>query len=498
MNTQPEAGWQRKPLSSAELRGDWTPNRQAKVWLKISLFVIALMAGIVLAYIGVHWSFKVSIAIVIGIALGWGCIRNPEFALLLVVLSIPFEDYNAGFDLGFFSPVKLLGIAALGAYAINYMAFQRERKLVYRPENIYVILIFMAAMVSNFVAIEPELSLDKTFKLLRVILFYFLVINVVRTRPTLNRVLWTLVITGLISALIGFYEYFFTPDVLDERRIDGTYDDALGFAYACTALIPMVWYLFKTHHRLLLKVFLAVTGFVFMWGIVLSGTRSGMVAAAAALMLIALREKRPALTLSLAGLAILAAFVFMPAEVQARLGLGGETSKAAEASNERRLTYYEYGLQLFIQKPILGMGMGGFAEAYSQSEYGYLQGQEDVRRIAHNMYLEFAIGAGLLGLLPFLGLLGIALGGLQKALRRARAPAWREAAKAIQVSLLAYMFIGMLSSSQYDKPLWLLIGLAAILPTLEWNQASTYLAAAPSTEELSKSAGAQPSKGGEE
>jgi O-antigen ligase len=473
MSAQSEANLLRPAVPNVRRRAGWQPNLGAEVGLKIGLLLAALALGIALAYIGVHWSFRVSMALVIGAGLAWWCIRDPEFALLLVVLSIPFEDYNAGVDLGPFSPVKLLGIAAIGAFAINYLAFQHTRKLVYRPENIYVILIFMAAMVSNFVAIEPELSLDKTFKLLRVILFYFLVINIVRTRPALHRVLWMLVITGLIAALIGLYEYQYTPELLDERRIDGTYDDALGFAYACTALIPIVWYLFKTHTHPAVKAFLAVTGGIFLVGIVLSGTRSGMAAAAAALLLIALREKRPALTISLAGLVFLAAYIFMPAEVQARLGLEGQTSKAAEASNERRVTYYEFGLQLFLQKPILGMGMGGFAEAYSQSEYGYLQGQEDVRRIAHNMYLEFAIGAGLTGLLPFLLLLGVALAGLQKATQHARASVWREAAKAIQVSLLAYLFIGLFSSSQYDKPLWLLIGLAAILPTLEWGQAST-------------------------
>ena len=82
------------------------------------------------------------------------------------------------------------------------------------------------------------------------------------------------------------------------------------------------------------------------------------------------------------------------------------------------------------------------------------------------MYLEIAVGLGLLGLIPFLLLLFSCLVGLQRLVDYRWHKAYAELAVALQTGLLAYMFIGLFSSSQYDKALWLLIGLAAVLPVL--------------------------------
>jgi hypothetical protein len=39
-------------------------------------------------------------------------------------------------------------------------------------------------------------------------------------------------------------------------------------------------------------------------------------------------------------------------------------------------------------------------------------------------------------------------------------------AQPVQASLLTFLLVGFFSSSQYDKPLWLLISLAVVVPLL--------------------------------
>jgi O-antigen ligase len=220
-------------------------------------------------------------------------------------------------------------------------------------------------------------------------------------------------------------------------------------------------------------VFLTIAGVIFLCAIVLSGTRSAMGIAAGMLIWIALREKRPIISISLVSLLLIATFFLLPYQVKSRLGLTPDVDKAAQTSNERRETYYQFGPQLFLENPFTGIGLEGFAYEYSMSNYRYLRGDEGENRIAHNMYLEFAIGTGLLGLIPFLLIVASAWIGLQRAIQDAPSELLRDLAKMTQISLTAYLFIGLFSSTQYDKLLWLVIGIAAITPLLLKLQTDT-------------------------
>jgi O-antigen ligase len=435
-------------------------------WLDLGLAGVFILVGVGLAFISVYWSFALAAVVMFSLVAGWFMVHQPEIGLLAVIFVIPFEDFNQPAALGPFSIAKLIGVAAIAAFAIHYFISAEEKKLVNAPQNVYVFLLLAAVVVSDFVAIDPNYALDKTFKLVRVMAFYFLVINIVRTRASMHRVLWVMVITGLISASFGLYEYYFTPEVLDDMRITGTYDDPLGLAYAMAALLPVVWYLFKHNSKPVVRIFLAAAGLIFLYSLVLTGARSGILIALVLMVLIALREKHAVLYLTCVSLIIIVTLLIMPVSVQSRLGLTAETDKAAQASTERRSTYTPYAIQLFLENPVIGTGLGGFAQSYSQSEYRFLRGEQDVRRVAHNMYLEFAVGTGLLGLMPFLMLLVSAMLGLQRAIGEAPSALYRNMAQTIQASLLAFLLVGLFSSSQYDKPLWLLIGLAVVVPLL--------------------------------
>jgi O-antigen ligase len=439
-------------------------------WFNLGLAGVFILVGIGLAFISVYWSFALAALIMFSLVAGWFMVHQPEIGLLAVVFVIPFEDFNQPDVLGPFSIAKLIGVAAIAAYAIHYFISGEERKLVNAPQNIYVFLLLAAVIVSDLVAIDPEYAVDKTFKLVRVMAFYFLVINIIRTRASMHRVFWVMIITGLISASYGLYEYYFTPEVLDDLRITGTYDDPLGLAYAMAALLPIVWYLFKHSSKPIARIFLVITGLIFLYSLILTGARSGILIALVVMILIALREKHAVLYIAFVSLIIVFGLLVMPVSVQTRLGLttGADRSAeaSAEASTERRSTYTPYAIQLFLENPIIGSGLGGFAQSYSQSEYRFLRGEDDVRRVAHNMYLEFAVGAGLLGLIPFIMLLVSAMLGLQRAIGEAPSSLYRDMAQTVQASLLTFLLVGFFSSSQYDKPLWLLIGLAVVVPLL--------------------------------
>jgi O-antigen ligase len=276
-----------------------------------------------------------------------------------------------------------------------------------------------------------------------------------------------MVIAGFLSAVYGLYQHYITPEALGtEMRVHGTFEHPIEFSSAMAVLLPIIWYLWTRRNPMAVRVFLVVAGAACLYGLLLSGTRSGMLAAVGVLVLIALRQKRRVLSLALIVLLVIILLIVMPDQVRSRVGLSDEVDKGARASTDRRETYQQFGWKLFLEHPLLGTGMGGFAEAYSHSEYRFLRYATDIRRIAHNMYLEIAIGTGVLGLTPFLLLMIITVVNLQRIVSRSSPQGWDQLAAAIQTSLGAFLFTGLFASSQHDKMLWLLVGLASVVPVL--------------------------------
>jgi O-antigen ligase len=132
------------------------------------------------------------------------------------------------------------------------------------------------------------------------------------------------------------------------------------------------------------------------------------------------------------------------------------------------LTYQIYGLDLFRQYPLLGVGLDGFAEAYAQSDYRFLIHTRDLR-VAHNSYLEIAAGTGLIGLIPFLAILGFAIVSAWKYshLKYYAYSSFLASASAGLFAALGGYYLGMLfGSRQYEKTFWFLLALPIIVQVL--------------------------------
>ncbi len=438
-------------------------------WRAVAGVGLALLAGAGLSFVAIRGSFLYAFGVILLVLAGALLVQKPEIGLLAVTFAIPLEAFNLVGDTPLLSAMKALGVVALGAYAVNYLVVNSHEKLAGPVQNIYIILLLLAMLASDLVAVDPMFAIDKTFKLVRMVSLYFLVINLERTLPALHRILWVMIAAGSVSAVYGYYQYFFLPDTLEDMRINGTMDDPTGFAYALVILLPLVWYMFRHASNRWARLALGGVDLLFLYAVVLSGTRSGMLAAVAVMLLIALREKRPALNMGLIALVVLLGYFFAPAQVRSRLGFNGEADRAAEsaqASTDRRFTYYTFGTQLFLERPFLGRGMGGFTETYSHSDYQFYLNDDDMNRVAHNMYLEIATGAGVVGLIPFALLMFSPLVSLERVVRKHPPGSMSDIAKMLQISLAAFLLIGFFSSSQYDKSLWLLIGLTTAAPLI--------------------------------
>jgi O-antigen ligase len=144
------------------------------------------------------------------------------------------------------------------------------------------------------------------------------------------------------------------------------------------------------------------------------------------------------------------------------------TSITSEDNTGARKTLWTVGAHVVLDHPVIGVGAGSFV--LTESEYATsnlpLRRVDQVQKgeLVHNSYLQVATEVGLVGLLAFLA---IVAGCVQAGARAARLFATVEDFEVeLLVRGLVVGTIGMLvayffATNQYEKQLWLLLGLGS-------------------------------------
>jgi O-antigen ligase len=204
-----------------------------------------------------------------------------------------------------------------------------------------------------------------------------------------------------------------------------------------------------------------------------TGSRSGAIALGAALVvgvMVAGRWRLPTFLGAVAlALVIVTTFVaFAPAEIRERIGL---LTPGELPAIEGRTTIWQVGVRMVEDQPLQGVGVGNFQAASSQYavEPGLSARSElviDDPQVAHNVYLQVLAELGIVGLALFGGVLAFSLRCALAAARRFERDgdeAMEIFARALIPALVAVLVSDVFASEQFNKLLWLLLGLGPSL-----------------------------------
>jgi putative inorganic carbon (HCO3(-)) transporter len=259
-------------------------------------------------------------------------------------------------------------------------------------------------------------------------------------------------------------------------RFSGPIDDANYFAGLLVFVVPLaVEPLLHERHNVM-RMGAAWALFVSLLCIYFTASRGALVALAIVIVTAAAVYRERRLYLVLAGVSlvvvIIAAFpVAYLARVESMLAVvpGLDTGTPADGSVRGRLDMWRIALALFVDHPLLGIGLGNYEMHYQ--EYARLLGltpqQGDLG--AHNIYLEVAAERGLVGLAAFVALLVLAgVGQVQTAWRLQRAGRADDAALvwAFGAGLLGFLATRLFLHDDYGQFLWLALTLALAIPQL--------------------------------
>jgi O-antigen ligase len=260
-----------------------------------------------------------------------------------------------------------------------------------------------------------------------------------------------------------------SADTLEADRLSGTLGNANELAAILVAGAALsVGLMACLKKSPALRLLTAGAGIFCAASVVLTQSRTGLVAGAVALIAAVLLGRRHrgrigflVLVVALLGFGYFTAVA--PVEVRERISDPG--------NGTGRTDLWTVGRRMVEAEPVTGVGAGNFkvASIHFLLEPGALERDDfivDTPKVAHNMYLEVLAEMGPVGLLAFLFILvacarlaGRAIGNFA----RAGDAEMEGLTRALLVALIAILVADFFNSGQFQKSLWLLLGLCPAL-----------------------------------
>jgi O-antigen ligase len=426
--------------------------------------------------------------LVLALAVGALAGINPQLGLAaamgLAFVTIVLADLSVGLCLyallaflsivpdaggGFLSFDKIAGALV----ALSWVATVAGRRKVRRafvaahPQFTAVLFFFLFWVVLSLTWSEvPGKGVESVTRYILDAFLFVIVYTAVRTR---RHVIWLVGAFVTASALSGAYGLVAPPTPGTGDRLAGTIGEPNQLAAVLVAGVVLSLALAVVmKDNPLLRIGLVGASGLCLLATFLTLSRAGLIAlicAAIASVIVAGRWRAPAAAFALATLAALFVFFAVVASPEQR----GRVTQINGGSG--RSDIWTVGWRMVQAHPVRGIGVGQFqtSAVHNQIAPGTIKRSDLIiatPKVAHNIYLQELSELGIVGLIPFLFILGFSL---RCALRAARAFERKKdvgmelMSRAVVVGLIGILTADFFASEQFSKQLWLLLGLGPAL-----------------------------------
>lgn len=339
--------------------------------------------------------------------------RITEFSLCALVFTLPFSK----------SMVEISFSCALVSWFLTKICRYKNRPgpiKIFKPygpgSNIPIYLFIFAALLSTLASASFFLSVKGFFfKLLEWVLLYFIVIEVIDSKPKFNRVLAAMLLSMALVGVDGLYQYVTGVDFLrgyssgGGRVIQGPFTVRNSLAGWLVIMIPIAFSLiYLKKNKLFGPLAWLLTGILTVC-MVLTYSRGALASVLLALIFFSVFKKRKALLITM----ILLLFLSLAFSNYMKTRVNSMVAVPAYD----RIGLWEEALGIIEDFPVLGCGLNTYAAVgplYRVSGGGGCY--------PHNSYLQMAAESGLLGLIAFswilVGLFGHSLSDIAKIINK--------------------------------------------------------------------------------
>ncbi len=353
----------------------------------IFFLIISMVIGWMLCFMG---SIRASLLITIFIMGVVGVIIAPYVGILGIIFAFFFLPGTAWYMSGLegMHPILIFTVVTLVCWLAKIMMV-RNSSIVYSRELIILIFMLLMMICSTLnAAYSPKISWNWNMEFLRLILMFFIFVNLLTSFKRLDIIYWIIVLCCGYMALQGCRSYVLEGYSRLENIGEGQFADSNELACMLATIIPFLFYrcFSRKKWEKLLSIFLIFpTGFA----VIIASSRAASLQVVLMVLLILLRKKLSPKVLILLGLFLGVILILAPRQYWERQKTLEHYQD--EGSAVSRVKLMKAGIAMWKDHPILGVGQGNFRYKCP----AYYHGPGTNTRVAHNTYIEILSEGGI-------------------------------------------------------------------------------------------------------
>ncbi len=405
----------------------------------------------------------------IGAVDGWSLRKGHSLtfiALFIFSVILYFRPYELIPALESFTQMAFFfGVLTLAIYFPTQLIL--EGNLTARPREIHLILLLcLAALLSMPLATSPgEAYTEFTDVLLKAIVIFIVIVNVVRTETRLKLLIWLAFAVSIYLSVYAISDYMtgnFREGAAfyNNQRIGGVIRGLFGnsndLALHLVTMVPLaIGFAFASKgFRKLLYLGLAA---LFVSAVVVTFSRGGFLGLFVAALVMVRKIGRQNKFLSTGALvvALLAVLALAPASYSSRLGTIFNSESDATGSSSQRTEILKRSIWVTLRYPLTGVGVGNF---HYKSVH---------ELVTHNAYTEVSSEMGIPALVIYIMLMVYPLRRLREIEKETVDLAEKRKLHywsiGIQASIIAYMVSSFFGAVAYQWYIYYIVGYAVAL-----------------------------------
>lgn len=402
--------------------------------------------------------------IIVGIVAGIFIFTHPFFGLILTTLMMPQAILQAATDrfIGFVSgtPIKLIGAITFTATFLKMIGKDQGFSFLNRPVFKIYTMWLLFIYFSGFTQIGGFTRSNFTIFTLMGI-FGFLILALVDSIQRFRIILWTALIATFVSSLGAVLRF----GALSTDRMSGEYYGPNEFAILLLPIIALSFYTYFSTKNKGARILLVIIAITLVLALISTVSRGGIVGLAAMALIAAFRAKRKMMALLLLAVTVIVFMNFMPQSMHDRFSKTKiEENYTGEGTIDSTIRRYNLSLaawNMFLQRPIIGFGIGNYF--YNCSQYALVEPGR-----AHNMYLEVMAELGIVGITLLLAMFFSTFKTLNRICKLNSFPA-SAYASGLYVGLIGFCIAAIFLHAQQEKILWFIIFMSAALEKIAFS-----------------------------
>lgn len=409
----------------------------------------------------------VPVILFLGLCFFIGIILNPLVGIILFLLSAYLHPLTfAPIELVRSHPATVAAFFILIAWGFHVIVY-RDFKL---PKTSQLFFWFSFLIISIFSAFSHwDQSKDVFLELLKVLIPYFLIVNLIKTKKQFLMILFLILILTLVSAIFGIQQQIqkVGEHISEEMvRSEGLEGNPNYFSMNLVLLVPLTIGLFQYYRSFVIKGSLVAFLLIFIVCIVFTFSRAGMLGLSVVLLISLWRffiSRKQILSITIILIAVTALLLSVPSEFWERAISITDTK---DFSIKGRIDGFLVGSRMMFAHPFIGVGMGRWHFEYWPIAFSSLDVETKSSSTSHNVFIEIGSEMGAIALTAFILLLFSAFKDIRKArtIFSAKGDSLFEViSQSLEIGLIGFLVSALFAASTYLKIFWIILGLTVVL-----------------------------------